>query len=149
MAKINRLCPFTHRSCKDCSFYRGRHCYTDFLRRYHASDYAHKNIDFNKVSLLSLNRNGNKVKLTEKSSDELPDIQLKIIDLITDQSRVENLKQASSWKWDNPDIQRLINGTIHITSWEQLLNYSRNKVKSGDKEIIIYETPAYLLISGG
>jgi hypothetical protein len=79
----------------------------------------------------------------------MPDIKLKFIDMITEQARIEDLEKASSWIWDDPDRQRFINGTIHITSWEQLADYCRRRAKRGEKEIIIYEAPSYLLIGGG
>ena len=150
MAKIKRICPFNHRSCAYCTFYSGRHCYTDF-HKIRQGSHNGKIPDLNKVPLLSLHgyepQSGNNGKA--KSRKDLPEIKLKVIDMITEQSRIESLDNASAWVWDDPDKQRFINGTVHITSWEQLLDYCRRRAGRGEKEIIIYEAPSYLLIGGG
>jgi hypothetical protein len=151
MAKVKRICPFSHKSCADCSFYVGRHCYTDFHKTHYHYLAEHRKLDFNKIPLLSLHpmpehSSGNGSKKTAKT---LPRIRLKVVDMITEQTRTEDLEHAMSWVWDDPDKQRFINGTIHITSWKQLLDYCRHRAKRGEKEIIIYEAPSYLLIGGG
>jgi hypothetical protein len=151
MAKIKRICPFNHKSCAYCTFYSGRHCYTDFHRVRAGNRFDGSMPDLNKIPLLSLHRYGQGTEDNGKGKSKqlLIGIKLKITDMITEQTRIENLDSAKSWVWDNPDTQRFINGTVHITSWRQLIDYCRRKAKRGEKEIIIYEAPSYLLIGGG
>ena len=34
MAKIDMVCPFSHRLCDECPLYRGRHYYLCFCKKY-------------------------------------------------------------------------------------------------------------------
>ena len=49
MAKVEMICPFSGKLCKECSLYRGRHYLLCFNRNYRG--YLNKNTEMNKQSL--------------------------------------------------------------------------------------------------
>jgi hypothetical protein len=151
MAKVKRICPFNHRACAYCTFYSGRHCYTDFHKIHGRNHDGNAMPDLNKIPLLSLHGYEQQPEGNGKNKSKkiLPDIRLKVTDMVTEQARIEDLDHAAKWEWNDPDRQRFINGTIHVTSWGQLLDYCRRRAKRGEKELVIYEAPSYLLIGGG
>lgn len=152
MAKLHRICPFSHRSCKECNFYLGRHCYTDFQSVAHRIKHNNKKrINYNEIPLLRFGNSRPDMRLpeNERNEDLLSRVKLKIIDLISEQSKVYPCEAASTWTWDDPDVQRFINGCMHVTSWEQLKEYCLRKARSGETEVVIYESPSYLMVAGG
>jgi hypothetical protein len=78
-----------------------------------------------------------------------PDLKLKIIDLVTEESWYASLEDARSWRWDDEEMQRFINGCVHITCWRELDGYCRRRAARGESEVVIYQSPGYLMISGG
>jgi hypothetical protein len=142
---LNRVCPFSHKGCAECSFYIGRHNYTNFSGTRNCGAPV-KTLNFDNIFLQLSGKTPNAIVNAE---DELPDLNLKIINLVTDETKVLNMAEAAKWEWRNPEQQRFINGTIHVTSWGQLLEYCRKRFEKGDIEVIIYESPDRLMASGG
>jgi len=91
----------------------------------------------------------NTPKAIRNAEDQLPDIKLKVIDFVTEEETMHDIEEAAKWNWKNSEEQRFINGSMHVTSWGQLLEYCRRRAEKGEKEIIIYEGPDQLLVSGG
>ncbi len=149
---MNRICPFNHRSCAECTFYRGRHCFTDFR---HGNGRQRKNSaempDFNSIPLLTFRRNGTAAEKRKKAegSRRQPQMKLKIIDLITEETIFADMEEARGWQWNDPEVQRFINGCVHVTSWHEMEEYCLRRAAKGDSEVVIYQSPGYLMISGG
>ena len=56
--------------------------------------------------------------------------------------------EAKTWKWDNPSIMRIINGS-QINSWTKLAEIMQYQEEKGAKELVIYEGPRFMMIAGG
>lgn len=151
MAIKPKRCPFSNRACADCSLYIGRHYYTDFANQCSRNTDGRKKkyFDFDSIPLMALS----KIQQEEKDPGAVPDsiahLRLKVINLVTEQVNSYSIQDAISWRWDDPEVQRFINGSLHVTSLSQLLDYCQRRVKKGKTEILIYESPGYLMISGG
>jgi hypothetical protein len=142
---LNRVCPFSHRGCAECSFYIGRHNFTNFSDKHKCSAPV-KNLNFDHIFLQLSGKTPNAIKDAES---DLPDIMVKVINLVSEETHNLDMAEAAKWEWRNPEQQRFINGTLHVTSWGQLLEYCRRREEKGDREVIIYESPDYLMASGG
>jgi hypothetical protein len=142
---LNRVCPFSHRGCAECSFYIGRHNFTNFSDK-HKCAAPVKNLNFDHIFLQLSGKTPNAIKDAES---DLPDIRVKVINLVSEETHDLDMAEAAKWEWRNPEQQRFINGTLHVTSWGQLLEYCRRREEKGDKEVIIYESPDHLMASGG
>ncbi len=147
MSGSKKICPLSHRGCAECSFYVGRHHYTDFFNRHRdCSANGRRNINFEKI----FQELGKNTPNALKDAEELlPPIKLKVINLVTEQISYHDLDEAGDWDWNDSQAQRFINGSLHITSRAQLLDYCRRKIAAGDQEVVIYESPGHLLASGG
>lgn len=142
---LNRVCPFSHKGCAECSFYIGRHNYTNFSSIHKCTAPVRK-LNFDHIFLQLSGKTPNAIKDAEC---DLPDIRVKVINLVTEEAHDLDMAEAAKWEWRDPERQRFINGTLHVTSWGQLLEYCRRRFEKGDTEVVIYESPDQLLASGG
>ena len=152
MAKINMLCPFSHRVCDECPLYRGRHYYLCFCEKYRGyigkseehtkSGVAQQSVDFQALW-----------KLVEPWADgrnpetELK-IRLKLIDMESGEARTCELEEAKAWDWSDPETMRII-GDLQVTSWDKLVEIVRFKAEKGYREVEIYAAPRFMLLGGG
>ena len=60
-----------------------------------------------------------------------------------------DMEEARGWQWNDPEVQRFINGCVHVTSWHEMEEYCLRRAAKGDSEVVIYQSPGYLMISGG
>jgi hypothetical protein len=153
MAKINMLCPFSHRLCDECPLYRGRHYYLCFCQKYRgyigeSEEGAKPSVTRDPVDLLAV------WKQIEPWADAglLPGIEskikLKVINMESGDTRVCDLDEAKAWDWDNPEMMRMIGG-VHVTSWNKLVELASFKAKKGFREVEIYEAPRFIMLGGG
>jgi hypothetical protein len=152
MAKINMVCPFSHRLCDECPLYRGRHYYLCFCEKYRGyigksegktKDSAnHRSVDFQTLWKLVQ-------PWAESSQPETePQIKLRLIDVESETSRVFDLDEAKTWDWSDPTTMRVI-GDLQVTSWDKLVELVRFKAKKGYREVEVYEAPRFMLLGGG
>jgi hypothetical protein len=151
MAKINMLCPFSHRLCDECPLYRGRHYYLCFCDKYRGyigeskestkSGTDHHSVDFQALRKLMEPWAGRRVEAE-------PKVKLKVIDMESGKVRVCKLDEARTWDWGNPEMMRMIGG-VQITSWDKLVELVSFKAKKGYQEVEVYEAPRFMLLGGG
>jgi hypothetical protein len=153
MAKINMICPFSHKLCDECPLYRGRHYYLCFCQKYRgyiggSEQSAKSDANGQPVDLLAA------FKQIEPWADVglVPGIKskvkLKVIDMENGTTRVCDLDEAKTWDWDNPKMMRMIGG-VHVTSWNKLFEIAAFKAKKGFKEVELYEAPRFIMLGGG
>ena len=151
MAKIDMVCPFSHRLCDECPLYRGRHYYLCFCKKYRGyigqpeednkSGVAQHSVDFPALGKLVEPWGGRRIEAE-------PKVKLKVIDMETGKVRVCPLDEAKTWDWDNPEMMRLVSG-FHITSWDKLVELSSYLAERGYQEVEVYEGPRFMLLGGG
>jgi hypothetical protein len=133
---LNRVCPFSHRGCAECSFYIGRHNFTNFSDT-HKCSAPDKKPNFDHIFLQLSGKTPNAIKDAE---DEMPDIVVKVINKPTKQTRAMNMLEAAQVDWRNAQPKMLINGRLQINSWGQLLEYCRKRAAKGETEIVIHDS---------
>ena len=151
MAKIDMLCPFSHRLCDECPLYRGRHYYLCFCKKYRGyigepegntkSGTTHQSVDFEILARLV-------EPWASQRQEAEPKVKLKVIDMESGKIRVCELDEARTWEWGNPEIMRMIGG-VQITSWDKLVKLVSFKAKKGYQEVEVYEAPRFILLGGG
>jgi hypothetical protein len=151
MAKIDMLCPFSHRLCDECPLYRGRHYYLCFCEKYRgyigeAEGDTKPRSDQHSVDFQAL------MKLMEpwagRQIEAEPKIKLKVIDMETEKVRVCPLDEAKTWDWNNPEMMRIVSG-FQVTSWDKLAGLASFKAKKGYQEVEVYEGPRFMMLGGG
>ncbi len=153
MAKLDIVCPFTHRPCKECAIYRGRHYYLGFYEQHQGgagqskgnteSGIRHQSVDSQTLRKLAEPWAGAR----SQRETEL-EIRLKVIDMESGATRVCELDEAETWDWSSPDVVRMVSG-IQITSWEKLVEIVRFKSERGYQEVEVHEAPHFMLLAGG
>jgi len=153
MAKINMLCPFSHRLCDECPLYRGRHYYLCFCKKYRGyigeskenakSGVLRHSVDFQALWKLVEPWAGVAIELETSRQ-----IQLKVIDMESGETRVCQLEETKTWDWSNPETMRIIGG-LQITSYDKLVELIPFRVKKGYQEVEVYEAPRFILLGGG
>ncbi len=147
------LCPFTHRLCKDCALYRGRHCYLSFCKQYRGytgeskentkSDTNHNSVDFQALWKLVEPWAG----ASRRPEAEL-ELKLKVIDMESGETRTCQFEETKTWDWSSPELVRVV-GDLHITSRDKLVELLRYKAEKGYQEVVVYELPRFMLLGGG
>jgi len=146
VAKIGVTCPFTHKSCKECALYRGRHYCLNFYKQYR--DYTGES---------SALRSGGSPAMWEwrepwagaagEREAELK-IRLKVIDMESGETRVCDLSEAKTWDWSNSKMMRVIGG-LQITSWDKLIEILSYRARKGYREVEVYEGSIFMFLGGG
>ncbi len=154
MAKIDMVCPFSHRLCDECPLYRGRHYYLGFCEKYRGylgklkenakPGSNHQSVDFQALWKLLEQRMG-----AIPQPETNPEVRLKVIDMESGKARICPLEEAKTWDWENPEMVRMIGGYFHVTSWEKLVELASSKAKKGFQEIEVYEGPRFMMLAGG
>jgi len=88
--------------------------------------------------------------LSEKSTkakDELT-ISLEVIDAESGKVRPCSLDEAKSWDWEYYHTMRIINDR-QVKSFDHLIDVLCHKESKGYKEVILYEFPRFMFLSGG
>ena len=152
MAKLSMICPFSHKLCKDCALYRGRHYYLCFCKEYRG--YIGESKENTKSGVLhsvDFQALGNWVEPWAgagcRPEAEL-EVKLKVIDMESGETRICQLEETKTWDWSNPDIMRVVGG-LQITSWDKLVELLRYKAEKGYQEVEVYEAPRFMLLGGG
>jgi hypothetical protein len=153
MAKIDMLCPFTQRLCDECALYRGRHYYLSSCKQCRGyigeskentkSGTIHHSVDFQTLGRLVEPWAGVAIELETSRQ-----IQVKVIDMESGETRVCQLEETKTWDWSNPEMMRIIGG-LQITSYDKLVELIPFRVKKGYQEVEIYEGPRFILLGGG
>jgi hypothetical protein len=155
MAKTPMRCPFNDKLCIECTLYRGRHYYLCNCEHYRGyikpkdkvnSDRKLDSAGFDKIKALLEPWSVIPNKVKENAFE--PKIKLKIIDMETGKQSTCIPAEAKTWKWDNPSIMRIINGS-QINSWTKLAELMQYQEEKGAKELVIYEGPRFMMIAGG
>ena len=141
MKKNQRLCPISHRDCKQCVLFRGKHLYLNVCK-------AAPGTPDKKIKALS---SGKPVvyksakKVTKKTvAEPLPVITLKVIDAETEASSFCDLKEAEKWDWNDSTLTR-VSEDINVDNWEQLVEIARFKAKNNYRELVVREIPRFML----
>lgn len=140
-------CPFTQKSCSECSIYRGRHRYLILPKQYLDTTRRSKDPIADYFKALE--------KLSEPWADDAssrtkkdPQIRLKVIDVESGETKVCELSETKEWDWSNPEMMRVIDGW-QVTSFDRLLEIVCNKAEKGYQEVKLYEAPRFMLLAGG
>ena len=154
MAKTDMLCPFTHRLCKECALYRGRHYYLCFCKEYRgyigeSKENAKSGALQHSVDFQAFLRNWVEPwsRAGRQPEAEL-EVKLKVIDMDTGTTRTCELKEAKTWDYNNPETVILIGG-LQITEWDMLVDILSHKAGEGNQEVEVYEAPRFMLLGGG
>jgi len=145
MKKTTRLCPISHRDCKRCAIYRGRHLYIKGCKadlstpaNWVLASRFGKPVDFKSTKEVS------KSRIKKSETEALPVIAIKVIDAETEESAYHDLKQAEKWDWNDTTLLRVVDDA-YVYSWEELVEIARNKAESGYRELVIREVPRFRL----
>lgn len=146
------LCPFSNKLCIDCETYRGRHYYLSLCEQYRG--YLGRSKGDVKSITAQNSRDLEAFKqwvapwfVTRSSEDEL-NINLKVIDMETEQKRTVGLEETKAWDWEDTTIMRFIDG-VHIHDRDKLIELLSYKAKKGFTEVELYEGPRFMLLGGG
>lgn len=149
MAKIDIPCPFTHRLCRECALYRGRHYYLGLGEQSQGatskpteeakSGAPRQSADCQKLEL---------VPWASAASEAETTLRIKLVDVETGETKVCRFEDAKRWDWSHPELVRVV-GDLQITSWDKLAELLRYKAEKGYQEVTIYEFPRFMLIGGG
>jgi hypothetical protein len=155
MAKTPMLCPFNEKLCQECQIYRGRHYYLCTCEKYRGYirpsnkviiDGKLKTVDMEMIKKLFEPWSAKHNKAEEKSVKI--QIKLEFIDMETGKERYFEPEEIQTWKWGDPSIIRVVNGT-HVTSAGKLMEIIRYHESRGVTELTIYEAPSFMLLGGG
>jgi hypothetical protein len=146
MEKKLRLCPISHRDCRQCALYRGKHIYLNVCKgapgaqtNWVLATGSRKRVGPKSAKRLSASQ-------TNKSQLEaLPIITIKAIDAETEESKYYDLKEAEKWDWNDSTLTRISDDT-QIYTWEELVEIARSRAKSGYHEMVVRIVPRYMLI---
>ena len=143
--KSDFVCPFTHKTCRECVLYRGRHCYLDNHQKgkSYVSDVAEIRTYFQALDKALTPQFDAGMRFSKE-----PPITLKIIDVENGTTRVCELGEAETWDWGNEQVLRIIDGR-HITSWDKLVELLSYKAVKGYQEVKLYEAPRFMVLAGG
>jgi hypothetical protein len=153
MAKSPVRCPFNGKLCIECHLYRGRHYYLCNCEHYRGyikpGNKANAEIKIGSVDFKKIKGLLDPWSTTPNTADENElKIKLKLIDLENSGEKFCDLKDAKTWRWDDPTIMRTIAGT-QVNSWAKLLEIARYQEDKGASELVIHEAPRFMLLAGG
>jgi len=155
MAKTPMRCPFNEKLCKECQIYRGRHYYLCTCEKYRGYirppnkvviDGQLKTVDMEMIKRLFEPWSASHSKI--KNNVITTTVKLKVIDMETGKERYIEPEDIQTWKWGDPSIIRVVNGT-HVTSPGKLMEIVRYNESRGATVLIIYEAPSFMLLGGG
>ena len=150
-------CPFSHRECRNCPIYRGRHSYITIkdsdgtpqpriLKKPDDWQAKFKAVVRNREDDISRVKEAEQLKQHEtdaqgdgKERKEYK-IKLTVLDAETGETITCTVAEASTWDWGNWQKVRAI-GPWHIYSFERLLAILAQKAESGCEEIDMTEAP--------
>ena len=141
LKKGQRLCPISHRDCKQCVLYRGKHVYLNVCR-------AAPGTPDKKIKTLSSGKSAgikSRSQVIKKVvTGPLPNIVIKVIDAETEASVLHDLQEAEKWDWSDSTLTR-VSEDKNVDNWEELVEIARSKAKSGYRELVVREIPRFLL----
>jgi hypothetical protein len=136
-----RLCPFSHRDCRQCAIFRGKHLYLNVCK-------AAPGTPDKKIKALSSRKpvdyKSAKEVIKKSETEPLPGIAIKVIDVGTEESAYYDLKEAEKWDWSDPTLTRM-SEDINVYSWEELVEIARFKAKNNYRELVVREIPRFML----
>lgn len=151
-------CPFSHRECRSCPVYRGKHSYIissdgdetprsritkkvefDWQGSLKETLRKHEDVGLDPDETLVLGTQG---IVTDSRGKEVKII-LKVFDKETGERRFCTISEAKDWDWENRQKVRSI-GPWHIYSFERLLSVLGHKAQTGCKEVELIEAPFYM-----
>lgn len=151
-------CPFSHRECRSCPIYRGKHSYVISKDGEEAPDsrvLRNVDIDWQKSFKETLGKSGKtsldpdhavllgpQGTLVDSRGKEI-NIRLTFFDKETGDRRPCTLVEASTLDWGNRQKVRSI-GAWHIYSFERLLAVLAHKAEAGCEEAELVEAPFYM-----
>jgi hypothetical protein len=139
-------CPFTHKACTDCGVYRGRHHFIASFRQ--GAGHNKGQQDRLAAYFQAVEKQLNPWDNSEGATKEALTIRLEVVDVENDNARFCGINEAKAWDWGDPQTMRII-GDRQITSFEHLIAILRYKESQGHQEVKLYESPRFMLLSGG
>ncbi len=152
MAKTSMLCPFSHKLCKECAVYRGKHYYLSFCKQYRGyigelEDDAKLGVPQHPLDLRGFEE-WVEPWARERNTETRLKIRLKVIDMGSEEVRTCEFEEAKAWDWSDSETMRIIGG-LQVTSWDKLVEIARFKAENGYQEVEIYQAPRFMLLGGG
>lgn len=144
LRRIN-CCPFTRKSCKDCSVYRGRHHYIAFNKPLNKNSDSKDTIEsyFKEVE-----KHLNPWANNDKAKKTMPLVKLEVVDAESGKVRYCEVEETARWDWGDPLTIRIIAG-IQIISFEHLVSILQHWEAEGKSQVKLYEFPRFMLLAGG
>jgi len=153
-------CPFSHRECRNCPIYRGRHSYIvpkdgdetpqpRIVRKPDDWQARFKEVLQNKDDEVPKPEKALHIRPRRKNADgdgkkrKEYRISLRVLDRETGETRACTVSEASKWDWDNRQKVRSI-GPWHVYSFERLLAILAEKAEAGCEEVELTEAPFYM-----
>jgi hypothetical protein len=141
-----RLCPISHRDCRQCALYRGKHIYLNVCKgapgaqtNWILATGSRKRVGPKSAKRLSASR------ISKSEIEALPNITIKAVDAETEESKYYDLKETEKWDWNDSTLTRISEDT-QVNSWEDLVEIARSRAKSGYRELVVRIIPRYMLI---
>jgi hypothetical protein len=145
MKETTRLCPISHRDCKQCAIFRGKHLYLNVCKaapgtpdKLIVTSLSRKPVDFKSTKEVS------EPWIKKSETEALPSIAIKLIDAETEESAYYGLKEAEKWDWSDPTLTR-VSEDVNVYSWEELVEIARFKAKNSYRELVVREVPHFML----
>ena len=144
--KTTRLCPFSHRDCRQCAIFRGKHLYLNVCKAAPGTpDKKIKALSSSKPVVYKTAKGVSGPRIKKSDTEALPGIAIKVIDAATEESAYHGLKEAEKWDWNDPTLTR-VSEDVNVYSWEELVEIARSRAKSGYREMVVRIVPRYMLI---
>jgi hypothetical protein len=145
MKTKQRLCPISHRDCRQCVLFRGKHLYLNVCRAAPgAPDKKIKALSAGKPVIYKTAKGVAGPKVKKSQAEPLPNIAIKVVDAQTETSAFHDLKEAEKWDWNDSTLTR-VSEDKNVDDWDELVEIARSKAESGYRELVVREIPRFML----
>jgi hypothetical protein len=135
--KNTRVCPISHRDCRQCVLFRGKHLYLNVCK-------AAPGAPATNWKMVKSRKAAPVMRVKKISTEPLPNIILRVIDAETEAVVLHDLKEAEKWDWSDTTLTR-VSEDKNVDNWEELVEIARSTSKSGYRELVVREIPRFML----